>query len=144
MTTIIWIDGGIGRIITSIPALLKYHRNHLNEEWYIMIPGWDFVMWGFPELQERTFNPDSKGSFDLFWKADKVITAEPYRVPAYYRNEISLKDAFDVAINESTDHSDLPEMQLRLSLSEKRKAFEIIERAKNQHKKEKTIRIIYY
>ena len=139
MTTIIWIDGGIGRIITSIPALLKYHRNHLNEEWYIMIPGWDFVMWGFPELQERTFNPDTKGSFNLFWKADKVITAEPYRVPAYYRNEISLREAFDVVINESTDHSDLPEMQLRLSSPEKRKAFEILERAKDKHKKEKTI-----
>ena len=49
-----------------------------------MIPGWDFITWGFPELQERTFDPDSKGSFD-FWRADKVITAEPYRVPAYYR-----------------------------------------------------------
>ena len=139
MTTIIWIDGGIGRVITSIPALLKYHQNHLNEEWYIMIPGWDFVTWGFPELQERTFNPDSKGSFDLFWKADKVITAEPYRVPEYYRNEISLREAFDVVINDSTDHSDLPQMQLRLSSAEKRKAYEIIEQAKKLHKQEKTI-----
>ena len=120
MTTIIWIDGGIGRAISSIPALLKYNQNHLNEEWYIVIPGWDFVMWGFPELQERTFNPDTKGSFDLFWKADKVITAEPYRVPAYYRNEISMREAFDVVINNSTNHSDLPPMQLNLSKPEKR------------------------
>jgi len=144
MTTIIWVDGGIGRVITSIPALLKYHQNHLNEEWYIMIPGWDFVMWGFPELQERTFNPDTKGSFDLFWKADKVITPEPYRLPAYFRNEISLKEAFDICINESTDHSDLPPMQLRLSLPEKRKAKEVIEEAKQNHKKEKTIVIQPY
>jgi len=139
MTSIICIDGGIGRIISSIPALLKYHRNHLDEEWYIMIPGWDFIMWGFPELQERTFDPDSKGSFDFFWRADKVITAEPYRVPAYYRNEISLREAFDVVINDSTNHSDLPPMQLRLSSAEKRKAFEIIERAKKLHNQEKTI-----
>ena len=139
MSTIIWIDGGIGRVITSIPALLKYHKNHPEKEWYITIPGWDFIMWGFPELQERTFNPDARGSFDLFWKADKVITAEPYRVPAYYRNEISLREAFDVVINDSTDHSDLPPMQLKLSYPEKRKAFEIIEQAKKMHKKEKTI-----
>jgi hypothetical protein len=32
MTTIIWIDGGIGRVITLILALLKYHQNHPNEE----------------------------------------------------------------------------------------------------------------
>lgn len=144
MTTIIWIDGGIGRIITSIPALLKFHKNHPGEEWYIMIPGWDYVMWGFPELQERTFNPDTKGSFNLFWKADRVITAEPYRVPGYYRNEISLREAFDVVINDTTDHSDLIEMQLQLSSPEKRKAYEIIEQAKKLHKKQKTIVIQPY
>ena len=139
MTTIISLDGGLGRIITAIPALLKYHKNHPGEEWYIMIPGWDFITWGFPELQEITFNPDARGSFDLFWKADKVITPEPYRVPAYYRNEISLREAFDICINDSTNHNDLPPMQLRLSSPEKRKAYEIIEEAKKKHKKKKTI-----
>mgnify|MGYP000442239766 FL=1 len=139
MTTIISLDGGLGRIITAIPALLKYSKNHPDEEWYIMIPGWDFITWGFPELQERTFSPDVKGSFDLFWKADQVISPEPYRVPAYYRNEISLREAFDICINDSTDHSDLPPMQLRLSSPEKRKAYEIVEEAKKKHKKKKTI-----
>ena len=139
MTTIISLDGGLGRIITAIPALLKYSQNHPDEEWYIMIPGWDFVTWGIPELQERTFNPDARGSFDLFWKADQVISPEPYRLPAYYRNEISLREAFDVEINGSTVHSDLPPMQLNISFQEKRIAYEIIEKAKSQHKKSKTI-----
>jgi hypothetical protein len=139
MTTIISLDGGLGRIITAIPALLKYYKNHPNEEWYIMITGWDYVTWGIPELQERTFNPDARGSFDLFWKADQVISPEPYRVPAYYRNEISLRKAFDVEINGSTDHSDLPPMQLNISFQEKRRAYEIIEEAKSKHKKSKTI-----
>jgi hypothetical protein len=139
MTTIITLDGGLGRIITAIPALLKYSQNHPDEEWYIMIPGWDFVTWGIPELQERTFNPDARGSFDLFWKADQVISPEPYRLPAYYRNEISLREAFDVEINGSTDHSDLPPMQLNISFQEKRRAYEIIEEARNKHKKSKTI-----
>ena len=139
MTTIITLDGGFGRIITAIPALLKYSKNHPDEEWYIMISGWDFITWGIPELQERTFNPDARGSFDLFWKADQVISPEPYHVPAYYRNEISLKEAFDVEINDSTNHSDLPPMQLNISLQEKRRAYEIIEEAKSKHKKSKTI-----
>lgn len=139
MTTIISLDGGLGRIITAIPALLKYHKNHPGEEWYIMIPGWDFITWGFPELQERTFNPDARGSFDLYWKADRVITPEPYRLPAYYRNEISLREAFDIEINGSTDHNDLPPMQLSISTPEKRKAYEILEEVKSRHKKTKTI-----
>lgn len=139
MIKIFSLDGGIGRAIASIPAFLKYYKNHPDEEWYIMIPGWDFVTWGFPELQERTFTPDARGSFDLFWKADQVVSLEPYRVPEYYRNEISLREAFDVVINGSSDHSDLPPMQFRNSLQEKRKAFEIIEEAKKLHKKSKTI-----
>ena len=32
MTTIISLDGGFGRIITAIPALLKYSKNHPDEE----------------------------------------------------------------------------------------------------------------
>jgi hypothetical protein len=144
MTTLIALDGGLGRIITAIPALLKYSKNHPNEEWYITIPGWDFITWGFPELQERTFNPDARGSFDLYWKADQVISPEPYRLPAYYRNEISLREAFDVCINGSTDHQDLPPMQLKLSLAEKRRALEVLEEAKQKHQKKKSIVIQPY
>lgn len=144
MTTIIALDGGLGRVITAIPALLKYSQNHPEEEWYITIPGWDFITWGFPELQERTFNPDARGSFNLYWKADQVISPEPYRLPAYYRNEISLREAFDVCINGSTDHQDLPPMQLKLSLAEKRRSYEVIEEAKEKHKKKKTIVIQPY
>ena len=144
MITVISLDGGLGRIITAIPALLKYHKNHPDEEWYITIPGWEFVTWGIPELQERTFNPDAKGTFDLFWKADRVISPEPYRLPAYYRNEISLREAFDVCINNSTDHSDLPPMQLNLSMQEKRTAYDIIKRSKKKHPKGKTIVIQPY
>ena len=144
MTTVISLDGGLGRIITAIPALLKYHKNHPDEEWYITIPGWEFITWGFPELQERTFSPEAKGTFDLFWKADRVISPEPYRLPAYYRNDISLREAFDVCINDSTDHSDLPPMQLNLSMQEKRTAYDIIKRSKKKHPKGKTIVIQPY
>lgn len=139
MTTVIALDGGLGRIITSIPALLRYHQNHLNEEWYVMVPGWDFIMWGIPELQDRTFNPESKGSFDIFLKADQVITPEPYRLPSYYRHETSLKDAFDELINNTKNHNDLPEMKLVLSNAERRKALEIISEVKEKQKRQKTI-----
>ena len=144
MTTVITLDGGLGRIITAIPALLKYHKSHPDEEWYITIPGWEFITWGFPELQERTFSPEAKGTFDLFWKADRVISPEPYRLPAYYRNEISLREAFDICINNSTDHSDLPPMQLNLSMQEKRTAYDIIKRSKKKHPDGKTIVIQPY
>lgn len=144
MSTIIVIDGGIGRVVTAIPALLKYHKNHSNEEWYVMVHGWDSVFWGFPELQERTFNPNDKSIFkDYFWNATKIIKPEPYSVPGYYKNEISLREAFDIEINGSTN-SDLPEMQLKLSMTEIRNGHRVIAEAKNHQKKKKTIVIQPY
>ena len=119
MKTIINIDGGLGRVITAIPALLKYGKTHPEEDWYVMIPGWDFLVWGMEELQNRTFNPETKGMFEnYYWDADKVIAPEPYKLPAFYRNEISLAEAFDELINGTTDHSDLPPTTLELTIDE--------------------------
>ena len=137
-------DGGIGREITALPALLKYHKNHPNEEWYVSIMGWDYVPLGIPELQERTFNPNDKSIFkDYFWNASKVIIPEPYNIPSYYKNELSLREAFDIEINGSTDE-DLPEMQLKLSLQEIRTGHLIVAAAQDKQKKEKTIVIQPY
>ncbi len=119
MKTIINIDGGLGRVITAIPALLKYGKNHPEDDWYVMIPGWDFMVWGIEELQQRTFNPETKGMFEnYYWDADNVIAPEPYKLPAFYRNEISLIEAFDELINGTTDHSDLSDMKLELTIDE--------------------------
>jgi len=72
MKTIITIDGGIGRALTALPALLYFAEKNQD---------WDFLSWGFPQLQNRTFNPEQKGIFEkYFWNADKVINPEPYRL----------------------------------------------------------------
>jgi hypothetical protein len=109
MKTIITIDGGIGRALTALPALLYFAEKHKDEEFYVMIHGWDFLSWGLSQLQGRTFNPETKGTFEkYFWDADKVITPEPYRIPEYYRGEINLIQAFHQEINGSTDYENLP------------------------------------
>lgn len=145
MKTIITIDGGLGRALTAIPALLYFAEKHKDEEFYIMIHGWDFVSWGFPQLQERTFNPEIKGTFEkYFWDANKVISPEPYRLPEFYRGEINLIQGFHKEINDSTDYENLPKEYIKLSQFEKLKAQEIIAGVKETHKKEKTIIIQPY
>lgn len=136
MKTIINIDGGLGRIIAAIPALLKYGKLHPEEDWYVMIPAWDIMTWGIPELQERTFNPETKGMFEnYYWDADKIISPEPYKLPPFYRNEISMREAFDKLINETNDHSDLPDLTLKLTLDEIIRAKEIIRSVKKESNK---------
>ena len=140
MSTIITIDGGIGRALTAMPALLYYAEKHQNEEFYFMIHGWDFLSWGFPQLQGRTFNPENKGIFETyFWNANKVITPEPYKDPEYYRGEINLIQAFHKEINNSTDYENLPTEYIKLSQFEELKGHQIIHEVKELQKKNKTI-----
>lgn len=145
MSTVICIDGGAGRIVSAVPALLKYSKLNPNKEWYVVIPGWDVMYWGIPELQKRTFDPETKGVFEnIFWNADEVIIPEPYKLPKYYRYELSLAEAFDCLINNTDIHDDLPDPIIKLSVQETLIGKEHIYKAKKENKKEKTIVIQPY
>jgi ADP-heptose:LPS heptosyltransferase len=140
MKTIVTIDGGIGRALTALPALLYFAEKHKEEEFYFMIHGWDFLSWGFPQLQGRTFNPEIKGTFEkYFWDADKVIVPEPYKIPEYYRGEISLIQAFHQEINGTKDYENLTKNYFKLSQFEDIKGNQIIHEVKELQKKSKTI-----
>ena len=139
MSTIIYIDGGAGRVIAAIPALLKYHRLNPNKEWYIIIPAWDALLWSIPELQDRTYGADTKGLWDnIVSKADEILTPEPYRLPAYFRQEIGLVEGYR-EINKTTDHSDLDPPQLVFNKAEEKWAANTLADVKEQQKKTKTI-----
>lgn len=140
MKKIFYIDGGAGRVIAAIPALLKYHRLNPNADWNIVIPAWDGLLWSIPELQDRTYGADTKGLWDnIVSKADEIITPEPYRVPGYFRQELSLAEAFDREINQTKDHSDLEAPKLMFNKAEEKWAVNTVADVKQQQQKNKTI-----
>jgi hypothetical protein len=140
MNKIFYIDGGAGRVIAAIPALLKFHKLNPTAEWSIVIPAWDGLLWSIPELQDRTYGADTKGLWDnIISKADEIVTPEPYRVPAYFRQEISLVEAFDREINHTTDHSDLEPPRILFNKAEEKWAANTIADVKQQQQKNKTI-----
>jgi hypothetical protein len=138
MKTIFMIDGGAGRAIAAIPALIKYSKK--NQDFGIMVHGWDTLYWGIPELHDKVFNPDQKGAFNQFFlDATEVISPEPYRVPGYYKQEKSLAEAFDYLINKTDDHSDLGLPVLKTNKSEELQAATFMQQTKQQQQKQKTI-----
>lgn len=140
MNKIFFIDGGAGRVMAAIPALIKYERLNPNTEWSVLVAGWDYLYWGIPELQDRTYGLDTKGLFDnVVKKADQIITPEPYRNPAYFRQEISLAQGFDREINNTTDHSDLGVPKMVFNKQEKLVALSTIKDLKAAQKKQKTV-----
>ena len=138
--TIIYIDGGAGRVIAAIPALLKYHRLNPNKDWSVIIPAWDALLWSIPELQDRAYGADTKGLWDNVVKhADVIMTPEPYRIPGYFNQKLSLAEAFDFEINNTTDHSDLGPPILKFNKAEEKWAVNTIADIKQQQQKAKTI-----
>lgn len=125
--TVFVIDGGAGRALLAIPALIKYHKNNPNDDFKVCVYGWDNLYWSIPELQDRTFNPENKGTFEnIFLKATRVISPEPYRLPGYYRQEKHMIEAFDALINETDDHTDLENIKLGMCKAEEVSALNAI------------------
>ena len=140
MQKVFYIDGGAGRVIAAIPALLKFAKLNAHLEWCVIVPTWHYLYWGIPELQDRTYDSDVKGVFDnLIRDAEQFITPEPYRLPAYYRQEISLCEAFDREINATTHHADLSPPQLVFNKAEARWAQNVLSDVRNTQGKSKTI-----
>ena len=133
------IDGGAGRAIAAIPALEKYAKNHKEEDWAIVVFGWDILFFGNPLLQDRVYSADVKGIFNSLLKDSDIISPEPYRVWEYYNQKCSLSEAFDKLINQTDDHSDIGKPNLILNKAEEKIAANIIADVKSKQNKDITI-----
>jgi hypothetical protein len=133
------IDGGAGRAIASIPALEKYAKKHKDEDWAIVVFGWDTLFFGNSLLQDRVYSADVKGIFNNLLKDSEIISPEPYRMWDYYNQKCSLAEAFDKIINETDDHSDLGIPNIVLNKSEEKMAANILADVKSKQHKDITI-----
>lgn len=139
MNTTFVINGGAGRVLTAIPALEKFARLNPNNDFKVLIYGWENLYWNHPILQKRTFGAVGKGTFDMFIRDNELIVPEPYLQHAYYNQHISLAEAFDRDINKTDDHSDLSKPNLYLSTYEQINIKRIVAELKAQHNKSKVI-----
>ncbi len=136
MNTTFILTGGAGRVVCSIPSLEKYARLNPNDDFKIVVHGWDVFFWSHPILQDRVFNANQKGLFQTVFKDSTVVMPEPYHINKFYNEEISLIEAFDVSINKTDDHSDLVKSgYLHLSRYEREWAKQYITDLKRQKNK---------
>jgi ADP-heptose:LPS heptosyltransferase len=133
------IDGGAGRLVTAIPALEKFAINNPNDDFRVLTAAWEEIYWNHPLLQNRTFNVNQKGTFDLHIKDRRMVVPEPYHMHGYYNQKLHLIEAFDEAINNTTDHSDLDKVNLYVSKKETTQAQFILNEIKKQKKKNRVI-----
>jgi len=139
MNTTFIITGGAGRVICSIPALEKYAKENPNDNFNVIIHGWESLLWSHPILQDRTIGVGQKGTFDNLIRNTRVVSPEPYQVYEFYNQELHLAEAFDKIINSTDDHSDLNYNCLHLSRIEIEGAKELLEKYKAERKSRRSV-----
>lgn len=101
MKTTLLIDGGLGRIIASIPALEKFVQN--NPETKIIVSYWTAIFWGNKLLTDHVWDSQTKGLFEQI-KDTKILKPEPYYNSKFLNEQINMIQAFDEEINETTEN----------------------------------------
>lgn len=98
-STAFFINGGTGRVITSIPAFELFEKENPDDDFIIVCEaGTDFYK-GHPTLGKRAYDVWHKNLFDQYIKDRNCVTPEPYRVWEYYNQQCSIAQAFDIDIN---------------------------------------------
>ena len=139
MNTTFLLSGGAGRLITAIPALEKFARLNPNDDFKVLIFGWECLYWNHPLLQKKSFSADNKGIFDYIIKNNQIKSPEPYHINDYYNQKISLVEAFDREINNTSNHTDLTKPNLYLDSNEINAANIMIQSAKKEKQKNKFV-----
>lgn len=137
MKKAIFINGGVGRQICSIPALEKLYKT--DEDFLIIAEGGLDVFQGHPFLYKKTYSISTKNLFEDHLRDRKIIVPEPYRLNDYYNQRCNLIQAFDKEINQTDDHSDLGLPKLYLNKEEEVTAAKVINQAKISTNKKKVI-----
>jgi hypothetical protein len=136
MKKVVFINGGAGRVIASVPALEELDRR--GELAGIVCEGGMEIFLGHPTLQNKAWDVNHKGLFEDLIKDNICVSTEPYRDYEYYNQRSSLQQSFWYEIlGERTDKNFKP--TLKLSKQEEMGAIGIISQVKSTSQKEKTI-----
>ena len=132
-----FINGGAGRVITSIPAFEKYAETH--DDFIIVCEGGMNFYKSHPVLHKYAYDNWHKGLFEDKLKERDCVTPEPYRRWHYYNQKCSIAQAFDMEINGVEEPRELPKPTIRLAKHEGIQGLQLVDAAIKETGKEKVI-----
>ena len=77
MYKVFFINGGSGRVVSALPALELYSKDH--DEFYIVCESGFDMFFGHPVLQDKAYEVNHKGLFESIIRNGEIVTTEPYR-----------------------------------------------------------------
>lgn len=136
--TAFFINGGAGRVVSSIPALELYHKENPDDDFIIVCEGGMDFYKGHPILHERAYDVWHKNLFEEKLMQRNIVSPEPYRIWEYYNQKCSISQAYDIEINKQGIR-DLPKPTIKYSKEELVFAQKLLKEIKEKTKKDKTI-----
>lgn len=137
-STAIFINGGAGRVVCSIPALEKFHEENPDDDFIIVCEGGMDFYKGHSILHERAYDVWHKNLFEEKLKDRNILSPEPYRIWEYYNQQCSIAQAYDIAIN-NKGIRDLSKPTIRYSKEELVVAQKTLKEIKEKTKKDKVV-----
>ena len=132
-----FVNGGAGRVISSIPAFEKYAEN--NDDFIIVCEGGTDFFKGHPTLDGKVYDHWHKNLFQEHIIQRDCESPEPYRVWHYYNQKCNLSQAYDIAINGLDEPRELPAPTINLNKMEVIAGYNVVEEVKSVTKKDKVI-----
>tara|TARA_B100000902_G_C27264139_1_gene892498 strand:+ start:127 stop:1353 length:1227 start_codon:yes stop_codon:yes gene_type:complete len=132
-----FINGGAGRVISSIPAFEKYAET--NDDFIIVCEGGTDFFKGHPTLDSKVYDHWHKNLFQEHIKQRDCVSPEPYRVWHYYNQKCSLSQAYDMEINGLDEPRELQKPTISLNKTEVINGYNIVEEVKSVTKKDKVV-----
>lgn len=93
------INGGAGRVLSSIPAFEMYEKENPDDNFIIVVEGFIELFKGHPTLYKRCYEFGHRNLFEDKIKELNYFQPEPYQVWEYYNQQATISQAFDIAIN---------------------------------------------
>ena len=133
-STAFYINGGIGRVICSIPALEKFARENPTDDFIVCSEFAYEAFSGHPILHSKSYPINAPHLFRDHIQDRNFVYPDPYHIWEYYNQKCNISQAFDICINGKLD-TDLAKPSLHLNNEEIITARSIIQDMRQKNKK---------
>jgi len=131
-----FINGGAGRVLCAVPALEEYKKN-IDPDVIIVAEGWSELFLS-TSLRNNVWPLGSKDLFNKI-KNTEIITPEPYRLNAYFNQQVNLIQAFDILINNVDPTTPSKPLKLDIGKDDQIYGHNLVSQIKHQLQKTKAI-----
>ena len=132
------MNGGAGRVLSSIPAFEIYEKENPDDDFIIVCEGGMEMFAGHPTLHKRAFDNWHKGLFDNYIKDRNCVTLEPYRIWEYYNQKASITQAFDIQMSNKGVRK-LDDPHIKLSSFEYAEGRNVVKEVREKSSKQRVI-----